>query len=463
MSSIQAKSKELGEKPIIKLMPALVIPAVLSQLVNALYNIVDRIYIGNIPENGALALTGLGLCFPVLMIISAFANLFGMGGAPKAAIKMGEGDNDAAEQILGNCTAALVIASAVLTALFFVFGQDLLYLFGASDNTIGYAWSYLSIYLIGTIFVQITLGLNAFITTQGFTTYSMRTILIGAGLNIILDPIFIFVFDMGVAGAATATILSQSVSAIWVLRFLTGKKTILKIKRKHLRIQWGVLAPAIALGLAPFTMSATESLLNISFNSSLSNYGGDMAVGAMTIISSVFTVTLLPMTGIMQGVQPIISYNYGAGNKKRVMEAFKLALISCMVLSTSMWVLMQLFPSMFIQLFNSDPDLVSIAVSSLKVYSVGLFALGAQVACQQTFVSLGQAKISLFLACLRKLILLIPLIFILPNFFEDKVFAVFLAEPISDITAALCTVIAFIILVPKALRAIEQTPVKSES
>ncbi len=366
-NNIQSKSKELGEKPIIKLLPALVIPAVLSQLVNALYNIVDRIYIGNIPETGALALTGLGLCFPVLMIVSAFASLFGMGGAPKAAIKMGEGDNDGAEQILGNCTAALVIASAVLTTFFFIFGRDLLFLFGASENTIEYSWSFLSIYLIGTIFVQITLGLNSFISTQGFTTYSMRTILIGAGLNIILDPIFIFVFDMGVAGAATATIISQSVSALWVLRFLTGKKTILKIKRKHMRIQWRVLAPAVALGLAPFTMSATESLLNITFNSSLSSYGGDMAVGSMTIISSVFTVTLLPMTGIMQGAQPIISYNYGAGNKKRVMETFKLSLIACMTLSTTVWATMQLFPEVFIQLFNSDPDLVSIAVSSLKV------------------------------------------------------------------------------------------------
>lgn len=448
----QIRGKELGEKPIGKLMLSLVIPAVLSQLVNALYNIVDRIYIGNIPEVGALSLTGLGLCFPVLMIISGFANLFGMGGAPKAAIKMGEGDNDAAEHILGNCAAALLVTSVVLTGFFFVFGRDLLFLFGASDKTIDYAWSYLSVYLMGTVFVQITLGLNAFITTQGFTKFSMCTILIGAVLNIILDPIFIFVFEMGVSGAATATILSQAVSAFWVLRFLMGKKTILKIKPQYMRLQWGIIAPVIALGLAPFIMSTTESLLNIAFNSSLQRYGGDMAVGAMTIISSVFTITLLPMTGITQGTQPIISYNYGAGNSKRVLQAFKGSLIACLTLSTAMFAMMQLFPGAFVALFNDDPELVSIAVSSLRVYSAGLFALGAQIACQQTFVALGQAKISLLLACLRKIVLLIPLIFILPNFFADDVFAVFLAEPIADITASICTITAFAICIPRLFR-----------
>ncbi len=452
MNHSSQRNEALAHAPVGKLMLRLALPAVLSQLVNALYNIVDRIYIGNIPEEGALALTGIGLCFPVLMLISAFASLFGMGGAPQAAIKMGEGDHDAAEKILGNCAATLACTSVILMVIFFVFGRDLLFLFGASENTIAYAWSYLSIYLIGTISVQVTLGLNPFITTQGFATYSMTTIMIGAMLNIILDPIFIFVFDMGVSGAATATILSQTVSALWVLRFLTGKKTTLKIKRCNLRIQSHIILPVVALGLSPFMMSATESILNISFNSSLQRYGGDVAVGAMTIIGSVFLVAMMPLQGIMQGAQPIISYNYGAGNMKRVLSAFKVALAASLTLSVSIFAVMQLFPEPLIRLFNDDAELVALAASSLRVYAAGIFIMGAQYACQNTFVALGQAKISLFLACLRKLILLIPMIFILPLFFENKVFAVFLAEPVADITAGICTITAFAIMIPKILK-----------
>lgn len=442
----------LGTEGIGKLLLKLALPAVISQLVNMLYNVVDRVYIGHMPENGVAALTGLGLCFPIIMLISAFAALFGMGGAPLAAIAMGQGNHRRAEQILGNCTTALILTSAVLTVFFLFFGRPLLLLFGASTGTIGYAWHYLQIYVCGTVFVQIALGLNLFITTQGFATKAMITVLIGAILNTILDPVFIFVFGMGVQGAAAATVLSQAVSAIWVLHFLTGQKTTLKICVSQLRLHRDILLPVLALGLAPFIMQATESLLNICFNSSLQRYGGDLAVGTMTILSSISQLIILPLQGITQGAQPIISFNYGAGNKARVKKALKLQLAICLLFTCAMCFLIELFPVPFIRIFNSKPELVSMASWALRLYCAGMFILGAQMACQQSFVALGQAKVSLFLACLRKLILLIPLIYILPALMRNQVFAVFLAEPVADITATTVTLLTFLILTGKLLR-----------
>ena len=441
----------LGTESIGKLMLKLAMPAVISQLVNMLYNIVDRVYIGHIPKNGVAALTGLGLCFPIIMLVSAFACLFGMGGAPQAAIAMGQGKDDHAENILGNCITALIITAGLLTVGFLTFGRSLLMVFGASSGTIEYAWSYLQIYVCGTIFVQMALGLNMFITTQGFATKAMTTILIGAILNTVLDPIFIFVFNMGVRGAATATILSQAVSAVWVLHFLTGKQTKLKIRLSKMRLRKEVLLPVVALGLAPFIMQATESLLNVCFNSSLQRYGGDIAVGTMTILSSISQLLLLPLQGITQGAQPIISFNYGAGKMDRVKKAIKLQIIVCVVFTTLLWGMIELFPTAFIRIFNSKEELLGTAVWALRLYSAGMFMLGAQIACQQSFVALGQAKTSLLLAFLRKLILLIPLIYILHVFLENKVQAVFLAEPIADICAATITVITFIVATKKLL------------
>lgn len=446
------KGKNLGEGSIKKLIFVLAIPTVISQVVNMLYNIVDRMYIGHIPETGVDALTGLGLCYPIIMLVSAFSYLFGIGGAPKAAIEMGKGNNKKAEVILGNCTASLILAAVVLMTVLLIWGENLLYLFGASDNTISYALSYLQIYAIGTIFVQISMGLNMFISTQGFTRYSMMTVLIGAILNIVLDPIFIYVLNMGVQGAALATTISQAVSAIWVFKFLTGKKSVLKIRKENLKIKKEIILPVLALGVSPFIMNSTESILNICFNVSLQKYGGDLAVGTMTILSSVFLLCLMPLQGICQGVQPIISFNFGAGKLDRVKEAIKFQIFVCFTFTTLCWLFLMSFPNLFIGIFNSDPDLVDLAVWALRIYTFGTFSLGIQISCQQTFMALGQAKVSLLLACLRKIILLIPLIFILPNFFENDVFAVFLAEPIADITAAIITGITFIVVMKKLLK-----------
>ncbi|MFI3212559.1 MAG: MATE family efflux transporter [Eubacteriales bacterium] len=446
------KEQTLGEGSVVKLIVALAIPAVISQVVNMLYNIVDRIYIGHIPETGVAALTGLGLCYPIIMIVSAFSSLFGMGGAPRAAIAMGKNNNEEAEKILGNCVTALMISAIVLMSILLIFGENLLYLFGASDNTIIYALDYLRIYAIGTMFVQITLGLNTFITTQGFAKFSMLTVVIGAVTNIILDPIFIYGLNMGVKGAALATTISQALSAIWVLKFLCGKKTKLKIQKKNMKLSPAIILPVMALGLSPFVMSSTESILNICFNVSLQKYGGDLAVGAMTILGSVMSLSFMPLTGITQGIQPIISFNYGARKFDRVKSAIKYEIAICTGFTTLVWVFLMIVPQVFISLFNNDPTLLAYTIWSMRVYAAMLFVIGLQVACQQIFVALGYAKISVFLACLRKIILLIPLIFILPNFFEDKVFAVFLAEPIADVLAATTTVITFIVLMRSLFR-----------
>lgn len=446
------RQTDLGKDKIGGLIIRLAVPSIAAQLVNALYNIVDRIYIGHIDVIGSTALTGVGVTFPLILIISAFSALIGMGGAPRAAIKMGAGDNEGAEKILGNCTSVLIGLSIVLTTVFMIFKEPLLMAFGASENTIGYSSDYMGIYLIGTISVQLALGLNAFISTQGFATISMATVLIGAITNIVLDPVFIYGFNMGVKGAAIATILSQTLSAIWVVVFLTGKKTKIKIKLSNFKPERKVIFPALALGLSPFIMQSTESLVVVTLNSSLQGYGGDLAVGAMTIISSIMQLVYLPMQGLAQGAQPIISYNYGAGNKDRVKKAFKMFITISLSYSVVMWLFVMLLPQLLVRIFTGDAQLMETASWALRIYMAGIFALGAQTACQQTFVSLGQANVSIILALLRKIILLIPLVYILPLFLADKVLGVFLAEPFADVIAATVTTIVFAVKFPKILK-----------
>lgn len=433
------KKQDMASGSIPKLMLSLAIPAVVAQLINMLYNIVDRIYIGHIPDAGASALTGVGLFLPILMMINAFAMLAGSGGAPRAAIAMGKQDREGAQKILGNCFSVLMFLAVVLTLLFYLFAPQLLRLFGASDVTLPYALSYARIYILGTVFVMIVMGLNPFITTQGFARISMATTVVGAVCNIILDPILIFVFRMGVQGAAVATVLSQAVSAVWVIRFLRGPKTLLRLTLPDMKIEPNVILPCLGLGVSTFVMLSTESILNISFNSSLSRFGGDVAVGAMTIISSCSQLITLPLQGICQGGQPIMSYNFGAGKKERVKQTFGCQFAACVIYAGVLWLLLMIAPQAFAAIFSSDPELVTYTVWAMRIYMAGIFSTGVQISCQQTFMALGQAKISLLMACLRKLVLLIPLIFILPFFFSDKVFAVFVAEPVSDIIAAAVT------------------------
>lgn len=441
---------DLGKESIGRLLLKLATPSIIAQLVNVLYNIVDRIFIGRM-QNGDVAMAGIGVAFPIVLLVSAFAAFVGMGGAPLAAIKMGEKDNNEAEKIMTNSFSVLLIIAGILTVIFMIFKEPILWKFGASESTIKYATDYLGIYLIGTVFVQIALGMNPFVNTQGFAKIGMMTVTIGAIINIILDPILIFGLNMGVKGAAVATIVAQAVSAIWVLRFLTGKKTILKLRKKYLKIDIKTMKPVFALGIAPFIMQSTESLVLVSLNSQLQKYGGDLTVGAMTIMSSIMQIITMPLMGLTQGAQPIISYNYGAKNLDRVKKTFKLLLLTCLSYSTLIVVLLMLFPDFFVSIFNNKPELMEITTWSIKIYFAGMFIFGAQIACQQTFLALGRAKISLFLALLRKVVLLVPLIFILPNFTKNGLFGVLLAEPVADIIACATTVISFAVFYKNTL------------
>ena len=445
-------SQQMATTSVWKLMVKLSIPAILAQIVNLLYNVVDRIYIGHMEDVGTMAITGVGLCNPIIVLISAFTMLVAQGGAPRAAIEMGKGNTKKAEKILGNCLSLLIVLSVVLTTIFLIFGEKFLMLFGASESTILYALPYMKIYVAGSIFVMLSLGLNMFITTQGFTKISMATVLIGAICNIVLDPIFIFAFDMGAQGAALATIISQAISAVWVMSFLLGNKTKLKIRKENLLPNIKILAPVLALGISPFVMNATEAVINIAFNSSLQKYGGDIAVGAMTICTTVFQMAWVPAQGIGQGAQPIISYNYGAGNADRVKQAFKAFLTICFTYVFVFGMAIEMFPQFFIGIFNDNPQLVDTATWTIRLYGCAMVFFGVQLAVQQTFIALGKAKASLFIACLRKVILLVPLIYILPNFFEDKVFAVFLAEPVSDAISIIAASITFIIVFTKEMK-----------
>lgn len=457
---------DLGSGRVGRLLFSLALPTITSQIVNMLYNLVDRVYIGHMqPADtvGKLALTGVGVCLPVIMIISAFAALMSMGGAPRASIEEGRGNPAESERIMGGCLTMLLAASLVLTIVFQLFARDFLLVFGASGNTIGYAVDYMRIYSLGTVFVQLTLGMNAYITAQGFTTVSMKTVLIGAILNTILDPVFIFAFDMGVRGAALATILSQAVSAAWVLRFLLGGKTRWRLRRENLRPRARVVLPCLALGLSPFIMQSTESLIAVCFNSSLLKYGGDIAVGAMTVLTSIMQFAMMPLQGLTQGAQPIISYNFGARNAGRVREAFRVLLRACLAYSLILWALVQLFPHVFALIFNNDPEMVAYTAWALRIYMAAAGIFGIQIACQQTFIALGNARTSLFLAVLRKIILLIPLIYILPGFFTDKVFAVFLAEPAADTLAVTTTAVMFSLQFRPAMKRLETEAASGDS
>ena len=422
-----------------------------------LYNVVDRIYIGHILGEGSLALTGVGVCMPIIMIVTAFAALISSGGAPRASICMGKQDNKSAEQILGNCFSLQIVVSIVLTVVLLIWNKDLLMAFGASKNTLGYATDYMRIYALGTLFVQLTLGMNAFITAQGFTTTSMVSVLIGAICNITLDPVFIFVFNMGVKGAALATVLSQAISTIWVVVFLSGKKTQLHLRKKYMGLKPKVFLPCVALGLATFIMQASESVVTVCFNSSLLHYGGDIAVGAMTILTSVMQFAMLPLQGIAQGSQPIASYNYGAKNADRVKKTFRLLVITCLTYSTLLWATVQIIPKVFVSIFTSDAKLVAFTAPMLKIYLGGLFLFGIQIACQITFTSLGKAVNSIIVAVVRKFVLLLPLIYIMPHIVSNPTIGVYMAEPIADIIAVLFTSVLFTFQFKKALAQIRNS------
>ena len=443
----------LGTQPIGRLLLKLALPTVAAQLINMLYNIVDRMYIGHIKDVGALALTGVGVCMPLIMIISAFAALVGNGGAPRASIYMGKKDTDTAQKILGNCFSLQIIISIILTIILLIGNKTFLLAFGASENTISYAVNYMNIYAIGTIFVQLTLGMNAFITAQGFAKIGMLSVLIGAVANIILDPVFIFGMNMGVRGAALATIISQALSCIWVLSFLFGKKTFLKIKPENLRLHAKIILPCVALGSSLFIMQASESIISVCFNSSLLKYGGDIAVGAMTILTSVMQFAMLPLQGLGQGAQPIMSYNYGAKNNDRVCKTFRLLLKVSFGYSIILWAIVMLFPQMFAMMFTSDNALLSFTSQALRIYMASMFMFGIQIACQMAFNALGKAKDSIIVAVMRKFILLIPLIYIMPAIFKaNQTNAVYMAEPVADFIAVCFTAILFAFEFKKAMK-----------
>ena len=453
----------LGTAPIGKLLFKLAVPTVVAQLINMLYNIIDRIYIGHMPGDGSLALTGVGVCMPIIMIISAFAALIASGGAPKASICMGKNDKESAEKILGGCFSLQLIISAVLTAVLLIWNKDLLLMFGASENTIDYASSYMSVYAIGTVFVQLTLGMGAFITAQGFAKTGMMTVLIGAVSNIILDPIFIFGFKLGVRGAALATILSQATSCAWVLIFLFGKRTYLRLQTKHMRIDGKLVFPCVALGMSTFIMQSSESVISVCFNSSLLKYGGDIAVGAMTILTSVMQFAMLPMQGIAQGAQPISSYNYGAKNTERVKKTFRLLLTTCLIYSLTIWAVIMAFPSIFAGIFTPDADLIEFTSKALRIYCAVLGIFGIQIACQMTFVSTGNAPCSIIVAIVRKFVLLLPLIYLMPQLIENKTMGVYLAEPVADVIAVTFTAVLFAIQFKRSLKSLNTNPTKEIS
>lgn len=441
----------LGTEPLGKLILELSLPTIAAQLVNLLYNIVDRIYVGRIPGTGSLALAGLGVTFPIILLISAFAMLAGMG-ATRASVAMGAGEYKRAEQYLGNSTFLLILFSVVLAVVFSFTKDPILRVFGASDATLPYASAYTSIYLMGTIFVQMTLGLNMFITNQGFSKISMATVCIGAVLNIILDPLFIYAFNMGVQGAALATIISQAVSCIWVLKFLTGKKTLIRLRLSILKPDAKIIGSILVLGVSPFVMQATEALIQLTFNTGMVKYGNDMYVAIMAVLFSVMQLVWMPLSGFSQGVQPIIGFNFGARNMERVKKAFKIQFTVSVLFSFVMIGLVEIFPGAFMGLFSKDAELVETGAKALRVFMVGMMIMGAQSACQQTFLALGEAKISMFLAFLRKIILVCPLAIIIPKITGLGVWGLFIAEPISDVIAVCTTTTMFAIKSKKILR-----------
>ena len=428
----------LAAAPVPKAFFKLAVPAVAAQLINILYNLVDKMFIGHIPEVGKQALAGVGVTTPVILAISAFAALVSMGGAPKASIFLGKGEKEQAEKVMGSCTWMLLLLSILLTAVMLVFGRPILLLFGASEDTISFAADYMNIYCLGTLFTQLTLGLNAFITAQGKTLISMRNVAVGAVTNILLDALLINGFHMGVRGAALATILSQGVSACFVIRYLCTEKSLLCLHFRDIRFDGVLLWPCILLGTSPALMQLTENLVAISFNTSLQKYGGDMAVSSMSILNSVMQFVMLLLPGLVQGAQPLLSYNLGSKNIPRVKKTFRLLLICCVSGSFLIWLLCMTVPGAVASIFTNDAVLIDYTRWSMRVYLPMLLIYGIQVACQYSFVALDQAPKAIFLTVWRKIILLIPLIFFLPHIWPDAVTGVYLAEPIAD-TIAICT------------------------
>lgn len=447
---MQANEEKLGSAPLFRLMLGMGIPALIAQVINLLYNVIDRIYIGHIPDVGATALTGVGLALPMIVMISAFSSFVGAGGAPLSAIALGKGDREEAEKILGNGFVLLILFSASLMVLFFLVKEPVLYQIGASDATFPYANQYMTIYILGTFFVQVTLGMNPYITAQGCSRTAMVSTLIGAVLNIALDPLFIFALGMGIRGAALATVISQFVSALWVLRFLTGKERSIGIRRRKLRLDGRIVRKIMALGIAPFIMQATESFISIVMNSGLQKYGGDLYVGTLTIMQSIMQFISIPVSGFTQGVQPILSYNFGAGRRDRVKRTFCIMFLIVFAYTVVLTGTAMAVPSVFAGIFTDHADLAAMVSRVLPVFLCGMLIFGIQMSCQTTFLALGQAKVSLFVALLRKVILLIPLAVILPKITGDAMF-IYYAEPISDVTSAVTCGILFICLFRRIL------------
>ena len=446
--------ERLGSAPLGRLMVSMALPAVAAQVINVLYNIVDRIYIGHIPGYGELALTGVGVTAPILMVISAFSAFAGMGGAPQASIQLGKKNYEGAEKILGTSVAMLLLFSVVLTVVFQAFKTPILYAFGASDNTIVHAREYITIYLAGTVFVQFALGLNTYISGQGNAKIAMLSVLLGAVTNIILDPVLIFGFHMGVRGAALATVISQALSAAWVLRFLTGSNSVIRIRRKQICLDKKTVLGIGALGISPFIMQSTESLVMITLNTGLQKYGGDMYVGTMSIMASVMQLITIPVQGVAQGVQPIMSYNYGAGNLKRVKDTFLRMVLVCLAGTMVFAGIAVLRPEFYARLFSSNEELTMLTCRYMPVYFLGITIFGIQMGCQTTFLALGQAKVSLVIALLRKIVLLVPLAVLLPRFMG--VDGVYRAEPVADFTSVAVTMLLFFFTARKILSG-EQT------
>lgn len=450
------KERRLGSAPVGGLFVSLAVPAVISQLVNLLYSVVDRMYVGHIADTGTLALTALGVCAPVITLVSSFAQLVSSGAAPLSSILLGRSEKDRAEQLLGNSFTAMLVMAVVLTGVMLLFAEPILSLFGASAATMPYAAAYLRIYACATVFVLLTLGLNAFIIAQGFSTAGMITVLIGAAANLILDPIFIFALGMGVRGAACATVLSQALSALWALRFLLRRRGLLDLRRTCLRPRASVLRPALALGLAPFAMFATESILVLSYNASLLRYGGDLAVGMMTILSTLMQFLMLIAQGLAQGAQPIISYNYGAGNGNRVRAAFRCLIVPTVGITLVIYGVFMLAPQWVILPFTADPALTELTAWGIRIYFSAGILIGIQMACLQTLMALGKAGASVFLSLLRKVFLLIPLIYLFPHLLQEKVFAVLLAEPVADVISVSVTMVLFAVQLRKTLAAVDR-------
>lgn len=447
----------LGTEPVGRLLFKLSVPTVIAQVINMMYNLVDRVFIGHIPGEGSLALTGVGVCMPLILLVSALAALVSSGGAPRASIYMGRNENEYAEKILGGCFTLQILVSAVFTFVLLLWNEEMLLAFGASERTVEYATAYMNIYAAGTVFVQLTLGMSAFISCQGFTKVSMCSVVIGAVLNIALDPLLIFIMGMGVKGAALATVISQFASCIWVMAFITGKRTVLRLRRSNMRLSPKVILPCIALGTAVFIMQASEGVISICFNSSLLNYGGDTAVGTMTIMTSVMMFAMLPLQGIGQGAQPVISYNYGAGNRGRVKKAFRLLITVSIIYAVLLHLAIMLVPKAFVAVFTTDRELVEFASPMMRIYFAGLALMGVQTACQLTLTALGKAVSSIIVAVVRKFVLLIPLIYILPHVMADRTMAVYMSEPAADVIAVSFTAVLFAVKFRKILKDMGQT------